>query len=363
MSEDDPTINELKEKLSEIIELMEAGNFISDLEKKLEKEGPKPLFGEKKEGIYKPSDLLEVKHPVLRRKEFLDPGNLKKKLNEIDQRAIIDAVSSGSLKTALDSAEKFLDEVKKRTVDFMLAKVKEGDDLRPMMMPGSVGRNEIPNLYLRKESYSRADRVRLTLQLVKSIGIGSSASVYFEGDFQDFLENLIRKKFNKGYNYLEARDLKAGEREMSQPFVLLLRLLIWIYEQLKEVDENIEKLKSSSGIIYFVPEDSERYNAFRFPQLNRFIETWLKDDSRREALKSMLDSIASSSRRDIAEVEVDLIYHNLNLLAYSLIETCSVDWGSLRRILDSLITLSDKRDLRINLGFVRKLGEAYESLR
>jgi len=358
---------ELREELNKLISLRinNALNLVEDLRERIQKredskEKVQVLFG--KEGIYEPRDLLEVQHPVLRRGGFFDWGNLTRKLNkELRDLSIVDAVLSGNNELALKLADDLLTKVKQAALDMLLEKAEEGDDIRPMMMPGSVGRSEIPNLYIGEEEYSETDRMRLALQLVKSIGVGNSASVYFEGDFQEDLKDLIRKKFDK--NYIEASDLKASNREMEQPFVMLMRLLIWIYEQLIEEDRaKIEELKSSSGIIYFVPKDRERYNAFYFPQLNRFVGMWLQDDSKREVLKSMLNSIARLTRqREVDKNSLELIYNNLNLLAYSLIETSSVEWEPLRRIVDSLIDIFDKLDLRVDLSFIRKLCGVHES--
>jgi len=351
---------ELRKELDKLISLrVNALNLVEDLRERIQKKSFKSLFG--KEGIYKPKDLLEVQHPVLRRKEFFDPGNLANRLKGLGDLGIVDAVLSGDNKLALKLADDLLTKVKQEALDMLLERAEEGDDIRPMMMPGSVGRSEIPNLYIGEEKYSETDRMRLSLQLVKSIGVGNSASVYFEGGFQEYLRYLVRKKFDK--NYIEASNLEAGNREMKQPFVMLMRLLIWIYEQLIEEDRaKIEELKSSSGVIYFVPEDSERYNAFYFPQLNRFVVTWLQDDLKRGALKSMLNSIAYLSRqKEVDESSLEVIYNNLNLLAYSLIETSSVEWEPLRRIVDSLIDIFDKLDLRVDLSFVRRLCDVHES--
>lgn len=353
---------ELREALSRFISVrMSSLELVEDLRRRaLRKGATKSLFG--RDGIYRPTDLIEVRHPILRRREFFDWGNLTNRLKKGIDARVIEAALAGDLNSAIRSAEDLLDRVREEALGLLLERVEEGDDIRPVMMPGSVGRGEVPNLYLAEESYSRADRTKLALQLVRSVVVGRWASIYFEGDFQDFLEDLVRRKLDK--SHIEASDLEASEREMDQPFVTLLRLLLWVYEQLAGEPEDgaraLEELKSSSGVIYFVPKDSERYNAFHFPRLGEFVETWLQEDRRRKALKCLLNSIASLSRYRAAETKLELLYHDLNLLAHSLIETSSVSWEPLRRIVDSLIDLFDKQDLRVDLSFVGKLSEGYE---
>lgn len=362
---------ELERELGRLIALrMESPNFLEDFRRKLErKPGAKSLIG-KKEGIYNLSDLIEVQHPVLRRKEFLNPGDLSKEIaKEVkgifdDLKGSISSEDKESLKGNVDLAERLLNSVRRTTISYLLKVIVEkGDDIRPLMMPGSVGRGEVPNLYMGEESYSQEDRIKLALQLAKSIGIGDSISVYFEGDFHEFLRDMVREKFSKFY--LDASDLKAGFLEIKEPFVALLRLLIWIYEEILEEEELekkeklLEKLKESSGIVYFVPEESERYTAFHFPQLSRFVEIWLKEGSRREALKSMLNSLKVVSWHDESiKNKVELIYRYLNLLARSLIESCAVDWEPLRRISDILLDLFDKNDVKADFSFIRRLISA-----
>ena len=352
---------ELRKELDRVISIkMTPPALVEDFRGRVHGKGLRYLFGGK--GVYRPKDLLEVKHPVLGK--LLDWGNLTKKLNEEIDPGMIYTIARDDLR----SAGEFLDKVRDVTLNFLLGSVVEGNDIKPTMVPGSSARKEIPNLYIGEEYYSRSDRERLALRLVKSVCVGNNISVYFEGNFHEFLKHLVRRRLDK--DHIEASDIRANGLEMDQPFVILIRLLIWIWEQLTEETDAgrmLEELKSSSGVIYFVPVDKERYNTFYFPQLSRFVDTWLKDDSRRKALGSLLHSVgsvASLRGRDAAiKSEVELIYQYLNIVAHSIIETSEVEWEPTRRIVNSLIELFDKYNMHVNLGFVRRLVGAHERSR
>ncbi|MDK2384422.1 MAG: hypothetical protein QI199_06420, partial [Candidatus Korarchaeota archaeon] len=251
-------------------------------------------------------------------------------------------------------------------VETMMRRIVEAeDDLRPTMMPGSVGRNEVPNLYMPTEVYGREDRIKLALQLSKSVAVGNWISVYFEGPFHEYLRHLVRRKLNKPY--LEGSDIGASGWEMNEPLVTLLRLLLWVYGEIageKDRNEIIEMMKSSSGVVYFTPRNKERYTAFTFPQLNRFVDHWLRDEKRRKTLEEMLDSVKITSSlsfkrgREAAARQIEVLHRYLNLVAISLLERAEVPWEPLRRIVDVMIELAGRYDVPASFHFVMLLGES-----
>ncbi len=370
------SVESLREEIENWLEIkMKPPELIDHIRKNLSKKpNLEPVVGKKGKGVIVMGDLIGVKHPVL--KKLADPGNMSKRINREASDLIegmvdlIDARKGEDLRKLESLAREFLDKAREISIDFILNKTIEAEnDLRPTMMPGSVGRDEIPNLYMPTEEYKRDERVKLALQLCRSVAVGNWISIYFEGPFHNYLKQLIRSKFNRPY--LESEDIGASSWEMNEPFVTLLRMILWAYGEIseeREGDEIIEMMKSSSGIIYFTPKSKERYTAFSFPQLNRFVDSWLQRKDRRKILESMLDSVKLTSsvaygrRRDAAAKQVELIYRYFNLLATSLIERASIPWEPLRKMVDAIIDLAGagRYNVPVNLYFVMMLGETDE---
>lgn len=375
---------ELEKEVSNLIEIkMNVPDLLDQVKKKIQAGSkPKAAIGKKdkkkdKEALFELEELIEIKHPVLGKRgkrSLIDYGNL---IQRIEKRCrgiameILNLISSDpeGYKRQISLAEEFLEKVREASIKFIVEKVMSAkNDLRPIMMPGSVARDESPNLYMQDEEYGAEERLILALRLVKSVAVGNWISVYFEGPFHDYLRELVRGKLNKPH--LDANDIEAVGWEMGEPFVTLLRLLLWIYGEISNQssrEEVLEMMKSSSGVIYFTPDDSEeRYTAYTFPQLNRFVDSWLVNESRRKALIRMLDSVkvtcsvAYKRNRDVAEKFIGLIYRNLDLIASSLIERAIVLWEPLRRVVDLMLDLSDKLEAPADFHFVMLLGEAHE---
>ncbi len=350
---------------------MDPGELLDYIRENLSKKPDlKPVVGGKGKGVIVMKDLMEVQHPVL--KKLTDYGNMSKQLNRRAASLIeemvnsIDAEDAEGLKRLMSLATEFLGRVREVFVETMIKRIVEAEeDLRPTMMPGSVGRSEVPNLYMPTEVYGRGDRIKLALQLSKSVAVGNWISVYFEGPFHEYLRHLVRRKLNKPY--LEGSDIGASGWEMNEPLVTLLRLLIWVYGEIageKDRDEIIEMMKSSSGVVYFTPKNKERYTAFTFPQLNRFVDHWLRDEKRRKTLEEMLDSVKITSSlsfkrgREAAARQIEVLHRYLNLVAISLLERAEVPWEPLRRIVDVMIELAGRYDVPASFHFVMLLGES-----
>lgn len=363
----------LREEIKRSIGLkMSRDEFISYVRKNvLRNPSLKPVIGAKGKGVVVMKDILEVVHPVL--KKLVDYGNMSRKINRetsdllAEISRLVTSDDPAELVRLNEVAQDFLDRVEEVAIGYIATKVLEsGDDLRPTMMPGSVGRGEAPNLYLAGENYREEDRGVLALQLASSVAIGKSVSVYFEGDFHDYLRELVRAKFDRPY--LEAGDVRASGWEVGEPFVALLRLLLWVYEEISGEDgdrseELVEMMRSSSGTVYFTPGmDREKFTAFSFPQLDAFVVRWLKEGERRRAVRSMLDSVkltcsmAYRRGREAAGGQIQLIHQHLNLVASTLIGRAVIMWEPLRKIVDGLIELAARHEVPVNLYFVDLLS-------
>jgi len=260
--------------------------------------------------------------------------------------------------------------IRDNLIDFIINKkiLASSNDLRPIIVPASSGRDEILNIYLANESYDEEDRVLLAHKLLSSISVGRDISIFFEGDFHEYLEDLLRRKLGK--TELSSDDIKSSEWELSQPYVTLTRLLVWLRNNLWEDmlrDNIVELMKTSSGIIYF-SSSNFGFSVHIFPQLSKFVEIWLEKEKNKTILERMLDSIKNfsikSSKADKRAVEkkIELLYDRLNFLTMRLIEG-SLEWETLRKIVDSMLDITETlrkqgHEVEANLSFVSKLMEA-----
>ena len=363
---------EIRKVISDLMVLkMDPAELLEYLERRV-KENPDlpPKLGGKDKGILVMKEILEVDHPVL--KKLTDYGNISKYVNSKisdELRDLVSLLGSSSPKEKMESSEKSLRSLKEAVIEDIEDKVfEESPGLRPMMMPGTVTLDEIPNLYYGSESYKPSEKAILALSLLKSIGIGNSISVFFEGSFHSYLKMKVHEKL--GRKHLDGDDIKASKWETSQPFLTLTRLLIWIYSQITEEanqkekkEEVIQMMRESSGVIYFTPgKVKENYTVLVFPQLSRFVDTWLEDNRKRETLKRMLDStkeisaLAYKRSRKAAQPQMEIMYNYLEIVARSLLELSNVEWEPLRRVVDLMVEVAAKYDIAPDFYFVRELS-------
>ena len=356
----------LKETLSKIItQKMNSMIFIETIRDRLEKNPKLRLgIGKRDKNIVSLADIISVEHPVLAK--LIDIGNLTRKLDR--------ALSSefNALSKFLDSdveavkiADKILSKAKEEMISNLLETVESGGrGLRPILMPGTVDLSEVTNLYYRNEGYSKTDKQLLAYYLFNSLCIGDSIAVFFIGEFMDYLKGLVNKKLFK--NYLDADDIHAGRWELNYPFTTLTRLIIWIFENLLEDVDNREeiilRMKESSGLIYFTPyRKKEEYTAIVFPQLSRFVSEWIENKSKRNAIKLMLDAaknISAEAYRAGKTPKIEILYDNVELVSRALIESSYIAWEPLRKVVDILVEMMSKYEVKGNLYFVRLLGKA-----
>jgi len=363
----------LREEMERIIRVKSPEKVLETIRGKALK--PKVKIGFGKEGLLEIEDVIEITHPFINtyKNELLDIGNATRDLNsnkelrELLEQIIIlkDASDRNSLETLMHLLNELIDKVKNSLMDFVINKKILGDnsDLRPIMIPASSGKDEIINIYLVNENYNEEDRVTLARKLLNSIPVGQNISIFFEGDFHDYLKSLLRRKLDK--TMLSSEDINSSRWELSQPYVTLARLLVWLRNQLWEDilrDNAVELMKASSGIIYFGS------SVQIFPQLSRFVEIWLEKERNKTILENMLDSIKKFSDnshrigKKAVEGEIELLYDKLNFLMMRLIEG-SLEWESLRRILDSMLDMAERlrkqgNDVRFSLHFISQLLEA-----
>ncbi len=348
-------VDELREELFSILNIKVGPEELASIVKEAVKEGMPPRVGRKGKGLFSLKDVVSVDHPILAK--VMDYGNLTREVNDRLGKKLSKLVNmvEGDPLSLLRIAKEVLDGIVEVVVDLTVQRTLEkGDDLRPTIVPGTVGRSEVENLYLYGESYTLLDKVRLALNLVRSIGVGSNMAVYFEGPFQRYLRLRLAEL---GKTNLEAKDLGASRWELQQPFVTLVRLLMWVHKNFR--DETVEMLKGSSGMIYFTPKDKERYNTFTFPQLNAFVSRWLENPERERALKGLWNSLAGLSNVGRkANEDVELIYSELEVLARGLVDRGILLWEPLRRIVDKYVGLCSRFNLKPSLRFVMWLEVA-----
>lgn len=360
----------LREEMKKIIETKNPEEILDIIKKRTSESEIEIEFGTGK--LLTVKEVIRVTHPVINR--LLDYGNITKDLNsntrvkEILKQIVQlkDSTDKTSLENLVHLTNELVDKVKDTVVDFTLRRrvLEAEEDLRPAVIPASVGRDEIPNIYLRGESYNRDDRMILAYKLLRSIPVGRNISIFLEGDFHNYLKMLLRRKLNK--TELTSKDIKSSEWELSQPYVTLTRLLVWLRNELWDEmlrDNIVELMRSSSGVIYF---DSYVHS---FPQLNRFVEIWLEKEGNKVILEGMLDSIMNFSNKSYGigkkavEGKIELLYSKLNFLTMRLIEGSNVEWESVRRIFDSIIDIIETlrkqgQEVKANLYFISQLARA-----
>jgi len=324
---------------------------------------PKKAIGNCDQGKEKPilcmKEILSINHPVL--KKLVDYGNASNYLNDestgIPQMAT-ELYGDPNSDKALTVAQNLREIIRSKFAEYVASKLTQSEKgIRPAMMPGSVSRDEAVNLYYGDESYSADDTVQLALTLLKSIAVGPSVSVYFEDGFGDFINEISK------HGGFDMEEIGATRFESSYPFVTLVHLLIFVYENAGKDRNEVEQLMlQTSGILYLTPgKEHDKYMTFAVPSLRAFLHGWLVDEKKRKSLEKMFsvaNVIAKISFAKSREVRGDLdkMYNYLEIIATHLIDDGSIPWQPLRQLIDSLISeVFDLEAGSVYLGFVRDM--------
>jgi hypothetical protein len=361
--------NIFKGKLEKVVEEISI-NEIQDALKKVIERKPKNIaesflnevnFGEK----------LRV-HPLVGK--TIDMGNLMKsirrsehykklneKLTEISEREamIEDIVEIKSL----------LEGLKNKAVSYIVeqtGKIEQG--LRSIHAPGSVARSEGRNLYF-GEKYAKETLYWLASRMCDSIALGNNIGIYSENeDLILHLRQLAYQKFKSKFR-IELEDLEISRDEADHPYVVLLGFIFWLTKELLIEEEHeikiliqsiLEYLKTSAISLFFMPPEKEMWSTIGLPRLDIFIERWVLNKKTRDIIETLRNELKhfittarreAKRKREIREVEntIDLLMNNYDAFCRRLIEYDDLDLYALRRMMDIIVDLGTRYDLKMYL--------------
>ena len=366
-------VGELLKLIEDCIEVptpLEIQEMVAQRKEELEKSGIKPTraIGKCDGGKNVPIlctdgheiQILKIRHPVFG--NLVDLENLWDHLNKestrISQKSF-ELYGNPNSDKALTVAQNLGEIIRSESAKYWASELTQSKKgIRPAMIPGSVAKTEARNLYYGDESYSTDDTVQLALMLLKSITVGSSVSVYFEREFGEFIKEISK------HGGFDMEEIGATQFESSYPFVTLVHLLIFVYENAGKDRGEVEQLMlQTSGVLYLTPgkKQHEKYMTFAVPSLRAFLNGWLMDEKKRDSLKKMFKAANGMASRSFAKSkkvrgDLDKMYNYLEIIATHLIDNGSIPWQPLRQLIDSLI--SEAFDLEagsVYLGFVRDM--------
>lgn len=317
--------------------------------------------------------IFEIKHPVV--EKLIDWGNLKgrtKYAEELEQ--ILENLVSKEIKREdYDKLGEKIEEFKRGLMGDIerLTRGERERDLRPLHVPGSVGRDEARNLYFGEE-YDKGALYRLAMRLLESVCFGSNIAIYF--DNQELRED-IRKIFLREFGSCHVvgdnlNNLKVHPLETRSPYIILMKFLLWLYKYI-EADQQwhriIDLLEQTEGVIYLTPGNEKvNYSTIPLPRLDIFCVNWLMVAERRKALEEMKDSLFSFmreieksakklKRQKAAQNELRVLVTYYDMLCFHLLQSGFINHEPLRRIIDIALGLSQSYGVDTSFSFVREL--------
>jgi hypothetical protein len=186
------------------------------------------------------------------------------------------------------------------------------------------------------------------------------------------LKQLALQGFGSRFR-IEPRELKISRDEENCPYAALLAFLLWLVEELLSTDKAeikaliesiLNNLRVSTISLFFMPPEEEKWSTISLPRLDIFIDRWILSEESRakiKALRDTLNNFIAAARRaakregKVREVEntIDLLMNNYEAFCRSLIEHGILDFYAMRRLMDVIIDVATKYDLR---AYLRPLG-------
>jgi mRNA-degrading endonuclease YafQ of YafQ-DinJ toxin-antitoxin module len=381
-------MSSLKDKLEEVIEEIRIDEIQKVLEKALEEKEEEQIKKRTAKGKLRTiaDNFLEETgfnrklraHPLIGK--AINMGNLTqsirrseyyKKLNE----KLSDISKRGARLEDLKEIKSLVDCLRNKAVEYVVevevSRAEQG--LRHIHAPGSVAKSEGRNLYLPGEEYSRRLLNKLASRICSSIALGDSLGIFSENDkLMLDLKQLALQGFGSRFR-IEPRELKISRDEENRPYAALLAFLLWLVEELLSTDKAeikaliesiLNNLRVSTISLFFMPPEEEKWSTISLPRLDIFIDRWILSEESRakiKALRDTLNNFIAAARRaakregKVREVEntIDLLMNNYEAFCRSLIEHGILDFYAMRRLMDVIIDVATKYDLR---AYLRPLG-------
>jgi hypothetical protein len=361
--------NVFKSKLEKITEEVS----ISEIQSALER-----IFEEKPSNITERflreinfSGKLRI-HPLIGK--AIDLGNIMrdvrgsetyKRLNE----KLIEILKRQVEKEDIADIKNLLEELRDRVIDYVVkqaGKVEQG--LRHIHAPGSVARKEGRNLYF-GERFTQEVLYKLTSRLCDSIALGDTLGIYSEDEsFMLDLKQIASLDFKCPFK-IELEGLGAYEYEANHPYAVFLKFILWLMSKF-DVEENFEKkklvisilngLKTSAISLFFMPPDREKWCTIVLPRLDIFIERWIQNKESRIRIEVLVSGLHNFIRAAIREARkkresekvrniIDLLMNNYEVFCRRLIEHGALDFYAIRNMMDIIVDLSTRYDLKLGL--------------
>jgi hypothetical protein len=310
----------------------------------------------------------------------IDIGNLSgsvkrsecyKKLNE----RLNDVLKRGVKVEDLKNIEDLVNCLRSVAIEYIAEKIGEAEQgLRHFHRPGCVAKSEARNLYFPGEDYKKETLSWLAYGFFSSVTIGDNLGIYSENDKLMFNLKQLAQRFESKFG-IEPRRLGISEDEENRPYTTLLAFILWLAKRLdggkeEEVEFKalaqsiLDTLRVSTISLLFMPPEKEKWGTVSLPRLDAFIDRWiLNEESRakieafRDSLKYFLDEARKAAKRErrTKELEnaIDLLMNSYEALCKNLIEHGSLDFYAMRRLMDVMIDIATKYNIR---AFMRPLG-------
>jgi hypothetical protein len=311
-------------------------------------------------------------HPLIGK--AIDLGNIIRdvrrseayeKLNE----KLVEILKKQVEKEDLVDIKNLLEDLRARAIDYIVkqtGKVEQG--LRHIHAPSSVAREEGRNLYF-GERFTQEALYKLASRLCDSIALGEALGIYSEDEgFMLDLKQIAYLDFKCSFK-IELERLGVYEYEANHPYAVFLKFILWLMNKI-DVEEDFEKkrlvisildrLKTSAISLFFMPPDREKWCTIVLPRLDIFIERFIQSKESRMRIETLTNglhnfiTVAIREARRKREGEkvrniIDLLMNNYETFCRRLIEHGALDFYAIRNMMDIIVDLSTKYNLKLSL--------------
>jgi len=366
----------LKDKFEKITEDFKS----KEIEKALEK-----VFEEKPADVVKVF-LSEVDfggkiliHPIIKKAVLPLWARIPYMIRKINEyRRMSEKINNLSNKKVevkdIDEMKELLKSLKSKCIEYIVERigdVKEG--LRHLHAPGSVAQSEGRNLYFEKESFTQKTLYSLASRLFDSISLGNDIGIYSEYEkLMETLKQLAVLEFGSPF-IIQPEKLKIIRGEEDRPYISFLKFILWLKKESEEEEDEergklllsiLERLKTAPIIIFFVPEERERWCTITLPRIDYFMNKWIENKNLRECLEKFLDDIRefllriyekAERRKERAKAEnsIKILINNYDFLCRNLIEYGVPNFCAIRNMMNVIIDLSFTYDVKVSFSSLK----------
>lgn len=374
---------DLKNKIDDVVERTDIDKIRNALERVIERvqknvaeEKPKTIadvFLKEELGFYRKlrGNLVGKAIDIGNLSKSVKRSECYKKLNE----RLNDVLKRGVKVEDLKNIEDLVNCLRSVAIEYITEKIGEAEQgLRHFHRPGCVAKSEARNLYFPGEDYKKETLSWLAYGFFSSVTIGDNLGIYSEDDKLMFNLEQLAQRLEKSKFGIEPSRLGISEYEENRPYATLLAFILWLAklgvrreegEEIKAFAQSIlDDLRVSAISLLFMPPEKEKWGTVSLPRLDVFIDRWiLNEESRakieafRDSLKYFLDEARKAAKREgrTKELEnaIDLLMNSYEALCKNLIEHGSLDFYAMRRLMDVMIDIATKYNVR---AFMRPLG-------